>query len=99
MDIAIELNTITFSWHDRKLAANEHKHRLSLEQAAQAYFDPFARFVDASRHGEFREAYIGRDFGLNLLYVVHLQPSENDILIISARPATNEEEQYYDDQF
>jgi uncharacterized DUF497 family protein len=99
MDIAIEFNNITFSWHDRKLAVNERKHRISLEQAAQAYFDPFARFVDASRHGEHREAYIGRDFNLNLLYVVHLQHSENDILIISARLATSDEEQYYDNQF
>lgn len=99
MDIAIEFNNITFSWHDRKLAVNERKHRISLEQAAQAYFDPFARFVDASRHGEPREAYIGRDFSLKLLYVVHRQHFENDILIISARLATSDEEQYYDDQF
>ena len=99
MDFAIDLNGIIFSWHERKLAINERKHRLSLEQAAQAYFDPFARFVDASRHGESREAYIGRDFQLNLLYVVHVQRAEDDLLIISARPATTDEEQYYDDQF
>jgi len=84
MDIAIEFNNITFSGHDRKLAVNERKHRISLEQAAQAYFDPFAvrrcqppRRTSRSLHR--------RDFSLNLLYVVHLQHSENDILIISAR--------------
>ena len=55
--------------------------------------------MDASRHGESREAYIGRDCQLNLLYVVHVQRAEDDLLIISARPATTDEEQYYDDQF
>lgn len=99
MDITIKFNGIAFSWHDRKLSTNEYKHRITLDQAAQAYFDPFARFVDASREGESREAYIGRDFQFSLLYVVHLQRAEDDLLIISARSATAEEEHHYDDQF
>lgn len=40
---------------------------MSFERAAEVFFDPFAKLVEASRNDEAREALIGVDFDLNLL--------------------------------
>lgn len=42
MDIRFEKNGITFTWNDRKAAANPKKHDgITFEQATEAFFDPF----------------------------------------------------------
>ncbi|QTR48387.1 BrnT family toxin [Thiothrix litoralis] len=45
---------------------------MAFEQAAQAFFDPFLRMVDASRNEESRDAIIGMDKSWNLLFVVNI---------------------------
>jgi len=59
-------------------------------------FDPFVRLVDASDHGEAREAAIGLAEDWHLLYVVHLIRKEDRIRIISARAATPSERRAYE---
>jgi uncharacterized DUF497 family protein len=97
MDICYELNGTTFRWNAAKARANIRNHDgIRFEQAAQVFFDPFFRLVDASRNGETREAAIGYDGQSRLLYVVHIEVEGNFIRIISARKATREERDIYD---
>ena len=60
------------------------------------FFDPFLRIVDASRNDEARDAIIGFDALNRILFVVHIQIGGEEIRIISARKATQEERKFYD---
>ena len=76
---------------------NLSKHQVSFEQAADVFFDPFFRVIDASPDTESRDAVIGMDTAWNLLFVVHIVIEDDRIRIISARPATRGERQLYED--
>jgi len=65
-------------------------------KGAEAFFDPFLKLVDASRHEEARDAIIGMDEDWNLLFVVHIEIEEDKIRIISARKATRQEREIYE---
>lgn len=92
MDVSYSLNGIRFIWDDNKARLNIQRHdSITFEYAAQAFFDPFIRVVDASRNDETRDAVIGMANDLSLLYVVHIQVEDDQIRIISARKATRTE--------
>ena len=92
MDIYYELHNITFVWNENKARKNLIKHDgITFEQAAEAFFDPFLKVVDASRSEEARDAIIGLDTHWNLLFVVHIEIQDDEIRIISARKATRRE--------
>lgn len=76
--------------------ATLRKHGITFEQGAEAFLYPFLKAVDASRHGEVRDAIIGMDTRWNLLFVVHIELEEEAIRIISARRATRREWVYYE---
>ncbi len=98
MDAYFLLNGITFVWNDEKALANARKHDgITFQQAAEAFFDPFLKVVDASRNDEARDAIIGMDTRWNLLFVVHIEFEDSVIRIISARKATRREREYYED--
>lgn len=61
MDASYELNGITFIWDPKKAQINVDNHRATVEQAAETFFDPFLRIVDASLEEEVRDAAIGMD--------------------------------------
>ena len=96
MDEQFQLHKINFVWDKRKLKINLAKHGLSFEQAAEAFFDPFIKIVDASRNQEMRDAIIGMDKQWHLLFVVHIAFEEDQIRIISARKVTRSEKDYYE---
>ena len=98
MDKIYALNGIIFTWNEDKAQKNVIKHNgVSFEQAAQAFFDPFLKIIDASRNDEIRESIIGMDKQWNLLFVVHILIEENDVIrIISARKATRTEREFYE---
>ena len=96
MDEQFELHKINFVWDRRKLKINLAKHGVSFEQAAEAFFDPFIKIVDASRNQETRDAVIGMDKQWNLLFVVHIAFEEDQIRIISARKVTRSEKDFYE---
>lgn len=92
------LNKITFVWDDEKARINPARHNgITFQQAAEAFFDPFLVVMDASRSDEARDAVIGMDTRWNLLYVVHIEREEAVIRIISARKATRQEREDYED--
>ena len=96
MDEQFELHKINFVWDRRKLNINLVKHGISFEQAAEAFFDPFIKIVDASRNQEERDAIVGMDKQWNLLFVVHIAFEEDQIRIISARKVTRSEKEFYE---
>jgi hypothetical protein len=96
MGMRFVLHNITFVWDRNKASANLRKHGIPFEQAAQAFFDPFLKLVDASRHEEGRDAIIGMDTRWNLLFVVHIELEDEAIRIISARKATRREWAHYE---
>ena len=98
MDTYFVLNGITFVWNEEKAQNNFSKHNgITFQQAAEAFFDPFLVVMDASRNDEARDAIIGMDSRWNLLYVVHIEFEQNNIIrIISARKATRKEREHYE---
>lgn len=92
MDIDYEFNGMSFVWDARKAAFNPIRHDgVTFEQAATVFFDPFFRLVDASRNDEARDAIIGYDTKGRLLFVVHVELTDEAIRLLSARRATQEE--------
>jgi uncharacterized protein len=89
-------HTVSRSCGIIKAAANLRKHGIPFEQATEAFFDPFLKLIEASRHAEVRDAIIGMDTRWNLLFVVHLELEDETIRIISARKATWKERAYYE---
>jgi len=97
MDITFILNGITFIWNEEKAKQNPIKHKgITFQKAAEAFFDPFFVVVDASSNYEARDAVIGMDKNNYFLFVVHLQQENDMIRIISARQATRQERNYYE---
>jgi uncharacterized DUF497 family protein len=96
MDTRFVLHGITFVWDSNKASTNLRKHGIPFEQAAEAFFDPFLKLVDASGHEEARDAIIGMDIRWNFLFVVHIELEDDAIRIISARKATRRERAYYE---
>ena len=98
MDVYFVFNGITFVWNEEKAQTNPSKHDgITFQQAAEAFFDPFLKVVDASRNDEARDAIIGLDTRWNLLFIVHIEFEDDVIRIISARKATRREREYYED--
>lgn len=88
---------IVFFANRDKARNNLQKHGVSFEQAAEAFFDPFLKIIDASRQDETRDVLIGCDDTGRLLFVVHLLFEDDGIRLISARKATREERRFYED--
>jgi uncharacterized DUF497 family protein len=96
-DTLYELNGVAFVWDRRKARENPHLHDgVTLERAAEVFFDPFLRVVDASRNDEHRHKVIGYDISNRLLVVIHVECKDETIRIISAWPATPAEREIYD---
>jgi len=96
MDVEFELRGVLFRWDSEKAARNVQEHGIPFEQAAQVFFDPFVRYLDASRGGEARDGAIGADFEYRILFVVHLILEEDALRVVSAWPATRAERSHYE---
>ncbi len=97
MDIRFDLNGVNFVWNDEKARQNVLNHEgITFERAAEVFFDPFFRLVDASRNDEARDAAIGYDTLGRLLYVVNIAFEDDTIRLISARKATAQERNDHD---
>ena len=97
MDETYTLQGISFVWDGDKALENQRIHKVLFETACEAFFDPFLRVVDASRHFEERDGLIGMDKASHLFFVVHIEQEKEQIRIISARKATAEERKFYED--
>lgn len=97
MDVYVTRNRERFVWDSNKAASNIAKHGISFDQAIDVFFDPFYLLYDASVEGEGREAALGQNLMLKLLYVVHTELDGDYTRVISARDATGAEMREYED--
>ena len=88
-----------FEWDPAKAAANFIKHRVRFDEAITVFKDPLALIFDDASHSEqeHREIIIGMSSVSRLLLVCFTQRQEDAIRIISARRATRQEIQDYEE--
>ena len=88
---------LQFEWDSRKARSNKNKHRITFEQACTIFGDSLSRtIVDPTHSGtEDRFITIGTSISDKLIVVVHTD-SDETIRIISARKATKNEKQQYE---
>ena len=96
MDVYFLYRGQSFVWDGLKAIENRSKHGIIFENACEAFFDPYVEYLDASVNEESRIALLGLNRQRKLLYVVHVQRDGNLIRIISARRATSQERDIYE---
>jgi len=86
-----------FEWDERKNRDNIGKHGINFEDAARIFDGPVLSSVDDRKdYGELREISIGRLGSVAVLVVVHTDRGDA-VRIISARPASREERNRYEE--
>lgn len=85
-------------WNDHKAAANFKKHGVAFDEAATVLFAENTILIDDSRHSEQRFIVIGFSVRTRLLTVVYAYRYEDEIRIISARKATKNEVEKYEER-
>jgi uncharacterized DUF497 family protein len=92
------MESLDFSWDDRKNKTNQKKHGISFEEAQTVFFDENAiEFFDPD-HSEKENRFImlGLSYRLRILVVCHcLRKDDSEIRTISARKATKKEQKVY----
>ncbi len=89
---------VVFEWDQAKAADNPIHHAgVTFDEAAEAFFDLGARWVDASRNDEQRFGVIGYGTKNRLLFVVHVERLDDGFRIISAWQATSTERRIYEE--
>lgn len=88
-----------FTWNPNKAAINIQRHRVSFEEAMEAFFDQNAVDDYDIEHSddESRFNLIGLS-SRRLLFVVYTEPAEGTIHIISARRAEGKQQEIYEEQ-
>jgi uncharacterized DUF497 family protein len=89
---------VRFEWDETKAQSNRRKHKVSFEDARTVFDNPLAIIFDDQRHsaGESREVIIGYSVEDRLLLVSFTERSEA-VRIISARLATRQEQEDYEE--
>jgi uncharacterized DUF497 family protein len=91
-----------FKWNEYKAETNERKHGVTFEEAATVFKDVNARFYGDDEHSGDENHFIllGYSVITRLLVVCHCYRGEDDsvIRIISARKATQQERQRYEER-
>ncbi len=93
-----------FEWDAVKALANVRKHGVTFDQAATVFLDALSLTVFDAAHSEYEERWftLGFDASGTLLAVAHTYqatgPMNIRVRLISARPATKRERQFYEDE-
>ena len=92
------MNSISFSWDDRKNLTNQKKHKVSFEEAQTVFFDERAIEYYDPDHSESEDRFLmlGHSHRIRVLVVSYtLRKAGTEIRIISARKATKKEQKAY----
>jgi uncharacterized DUF497 family protein len=96
--------TYDFEWDRSKADSNLKKHGVTFEQAATVFLDALSLTVFDEAHSQYEERWFTLGHATNgaLLAVAHMyqaiSASSIRIRIISARPATRQERNFYADE-
>ncbi len=89
---------IKFIWDDKKSITNKKKHGVSFDESKSVFYDELAiRYYDPD-HSEDEDRFImlGLSMHLRVLIVCHCYREDDSVIrIISARKATQSEEEAY----
>ena len=91
---------IDFSWDEHKNKSNYTKHGISFDEARSVFLDDNARLISDPDHSGKEERFIllGMSQKINILIVIHCyKENESNIRIISARKATKNEINIYEE--
>jgi uncharacterized DUF497 family protein len=92
------VGNIEFAWDRRKARSNLVKHGVAFEEAKTVFLDENARLIDDPDHSEEEERFVllGYSFKARCLIVSHCYRERDFVIrLISARPATTQEEAAY----
>ena len=92
------MNSISFTWDNRKNSANQKKHGVPFEEAQSVFFDEKAIEYFDPDHSESEDRFLmlGHSYRLRVLVVSYtLRNDGTEIRIISARKAKNKEQKAY----
>ncbi|CAB1065829.1 hypothetical protein D1BOALGB6SA_10628 [Olavius sp. associated proteobacterium Delta 1] len=92
------MDSVSFSWDDRKNKSNQAKHRVSFEEAQSVFFDEHAIEYDDPDHSESEDRFLmlGVSYIVRVFVVSYtLRKDGTEIRIISARKATKKEHKAY----
>ena len=90
-----------FEWDANKAASNLKKHGVTFEQAASVFLDALSLTVFDAAHSQYEERWftLGHTAGGLPLAVAHTHQATGSarsrVRIISARPATKQEQHFY----
>jgi uncharacterized protein len=89
---------VNFEWDPRKARVNRRKHRVPFEEAITIFGDPLAATYPDPDHSAFEERFltIGVSERGRVVVVAHTD-RDDTIRIISARLATQNERQHYEE--
>ncbi len=88
-----------FEWDPAKAVSNIRKHGVSFDEAVTVFKDPLAFIFDDMAHleQEHREIIIGVSALRRMILVCFVERVKNTVRIISARPATRQEINDYEE--
>jgi hypothetical protein len=88
---------VIYEWDPEKAAANLARHKVSFDEAATVFTDPFALTFDDPDHSltEKRFITIGTSSKGRVLFLAHVDRGDDRIRIISARRTTKSEAHAY----
>ena len=86
-----------YEWDPKKASRNLKLHKVSFEEATSVFTDPFALTFDDPEHSLDEQRYItiGTSKKHRILFLSHADRGEDQVRIISARPATRHEAYAY----
>ena len=90
---------LTFEWDEVKDGANIRKHKVSFEETKTVFNDPFLMTFPDLDHSDDEQRFvsIGQSARGRTLVVVHTD-REGNVRLISSRPATASEREYYEEE-
>ena len=92
------MDSITFSWDEKKDRTNQNKHGVNFDEAKTVFADEYGRLIPDPDHSEDEDRFIllGLSCQAQLLMVCHCYRKKDDIIrIISARKASKTEIRQY----
>ena len=99
----IEIDGRWYEWDKGKNLANIKKHGISFKMAASAFLDTYSVIDDDLLHSQLEDRFvlIGLSKTHELLVVCHcyrIKKEKEVVRIISARQATEQEKEYYEEE-
>ena len=89
---------LSFEWDEKKARSNAKKHGVTFDEASTVFGDARSLTIPDPAHSEAEERFVtmGSSHRSKLVVVVHTERDDN-IRIISARPANRRERKAYEE--